>query len=637
MMGLELLLGLPGTRAADELLQIFSEYSTIEHDEGVRYVVPTPSHVYHLNEFILSRPDFPGLLGDPVRSWNDFLLEIIAPTDAIRRISRAEYDMILDQLLSECSETVFARISRFPGFGAALLGTLRSLREAFITAEDIRGCASGIEPTLAERLLHLAALHDTYEARVSGSDSCDDEKMATLCVKAVEEKSFAGYKCLIFDGFSALSPRNTRALRDVVMAASRESRVVVSLEFDPRHPDKYPATRPLFETLTAIPGAQSRVVARDDARKAGIRYIANAIFESDSCRGTSDESILVLSASDRQAEVEHVATEILRLLSKGVSPREIAVSALDPDTYRDSFFASCRRHGVLVAGESAPLLRNGLAHTIRLALRVAREGWSEKLVAAALRSRYLDCSPEECSRIIRLARTEKPRDREAWFGRWSDDDLSDVRMRSLAPICALEDHLCAVESADDLLSAVGEFAKELRTGDDPERLAADSAAWKAIQSMIAEVSIDSPAGSRSAVDGLIARLHDGRYSMQLTSGDGVQFLPLAQMAGTRFKNLFVLGMLQKQAGSALPLLRDFEIETLKSRCPSLKTASEEQRIDRFFFLAAISRVTEKVYLSYPASDSSGTNSTPSSFLTEIDGLLSSLPVKKWKDYFCAVL
>ncbi|HAH88114.1 MAG TPA: hypothetical protein DCL60_12175, partial [Armatimonadetes bacterium] len=71
-MAVRLITGPAGSGKTGRALRIFKQFSTMEHEQSVRFLVPTVSQCDGLRRLLLSDHKFPGFLGDPVCTFFRF-------------------------------------------------------------------------------------------------------------------------------------------------------------------------------------------------------------------------------------------------------------------------------------------------------------------------------------------------------------------------------------------------------------------------------------------------------------------------------------------------------------------------------------------------------------------------------------
>lgn len=608
-MSIELILSSLDVDCTRELTDIFMQYSPLEQSERIRFVFPSSVCARHFSHNLLTHDGFPGLLGDPVRSWKDFLLELVQ--HSVHHIGLPEREMIIAALVAECRDGNLSGMARFAGFPHALEETLDLLRRSSLRGDDLRrACGERGDTTLPDMALML----DRYEEALADCSACDDESLADICCDLVSRKETLGLSldCLILYGFKQLSTRHMQALSDIVSHMAERTRVLIHVSYDVRCPGGYRNTERLYKTVSGMQGTAIKEIHRTESANSPGRRAVLALTR-DKLSRTADGAIIAMKCRDRLSEIEMVVGKVSSLVDEGLMPSQIGICSPGIDLYRDQLQISLRRKKIPVVGESYPLLRSRLAETIRLAVEITSQGWSRDLVESYLRNLGVR---DGIHSVLNAAKTANPSDRSTWLCHWPNDESYDYKRLLLEPIAALEDACSTATAVNALTVAIAAFASTHEVPSSIHECRIDSAAWKAIQSMLAEIPWEG--SSDTAIGWLISRMKYRRIALTNVDGEGIALLSLDQVSGMRFRYIFILGLVSELQIERFGLLGQAEMKLVQEAYPdSIPDMSATRESDRFAFFSAVSAASETAYLSYPMSSSSGQRLGPSRWISEI--------------------
>ena len=120
-MTFRLLVGPSGSGKTTRALETFKQFTPSEHLSSARLIVPTVSDVLQIRRLMLSDPEFPGILGDPICTFPRFASDLLPNSQATKTASYSPFSTLLTKsrpttsLLSNAETLVLAtQVSRTP-------------------------------------------------------------------------------------------------------------------------------------------------------------------------------------------------------------------------------------------------------------------------------------------------------------------------------------------------------------------------------------------------------------------------------------------------------------------------------------------------------------------------------------------
>ncbi|MBE6589155.1 MAG: hypothetical protein E7643_03160 [Ruminococcaceae bacterium] len=284
---------------------------------------------------------------------------------------------------------------------ALMLGTVAELRSAGITSEDLERAASSpsLDSRLQDKLSDLALIDAAYHARleeVFGQDPADKLQKAA---RILASHAFFENANIYIDSFTSF----TSPEYDVIEALLRQAKgVTVTLCTDSVH-SHLPHFESVSETAQRLTGIAARVGC--DTKKQILAPIHGQkpkeleILDSNIWNfSVKRESLPVIAPSDRGSvrcircanlyeEAEAAALHIAELVMSGMRYRDIAVVVRDTENYRGVLDAALERHGIpYFLSDRAELSSKPLSRLILCALRAAAHNYRQSDVLALLKT-----------------------------------------------------------------------------------------------------------------------------------------------------------------------------------------------------------------------------------------------------------
>jgi hypothetical protein len=623
-MGLRLVTGPANSAKAGEILGAYADAAA----RGALLVVPTADDVRHYERELAAD-------GVPLQSVLTFegLVGVIAQRVgyAQRRLSALQRELVLSGVLGRLGLDALRESARGPGFEAAAGDLVAELQRSLITPQRF---TAALRAWAAQDVRRAPFTHDVgriyaeYTRELDRRDRVDGERFAWRAIDALRRQGAEwGRDAVFVYGFDDLTPLE----RDAVETLSRIPgvEVTVSLTYEPGRAALVARAEPV-EQLRPLAGEVVELPARDEYYAPGARAVLHRLerelFE-DRVGGAvpsadHDGSVVtLLEAGGDRAEAELVAGEILALQRDGMSLEEIVV-------VRRSAAGAAGLLGRVLAAYGIPLAaRRGtvLGHTPlgRALLGAARCAWLGEQATPADLLDYL--------RGPGVAQNpDVPDGLEAEVRRGGPRTVAQAREALGWELGELDSLAAAADPAPELCR----MARRLLAG--PHRARATQ--------LDADEELDARALASlvRALDeladlGEIERIGRPRLIellVQLPVGDGgaagvpvraVRLAEPAEIRARRFRAVFVCGLQEGEfPGGATPepfFSDERRRELAIASGLALRPREDVLGAERYLFYSALSRATERIFLSYRSSDEEGNLALPSPFVADVAALL----------------
>ncbi|HEY2258678.1 MAG TPA: PD-(D/E)XK nuclease family protein [Solirubrobacteraceae bacterium] len=615
-MPLTLVLGPANSAKAGEVLGAYGAAAR----RGALLVVPTSVDARHYTRELAGA----GSVLGSVLTFRGLVGEIARRGGYVGRpLSDLQRERVLERVLARTQLPALSPSAEAPGFLVAAGELIGELQRSLVTPQRF---AAALHRWAAEDerrgpyARDIARVYGEYARELDRLGRVDSELFAWRALDSLRSAPGRwGGDQVFFYGFDEL----TALERDAVETLSRiaGAAVTVSLTYEPAR-EAFFSRAEAVEELRPLAARVLELPALDDHYAAGSRavlhHVERSLFEPGASRVDPGAAVVLLEAGGERAEAELVAANVLELLRAGVPPREIAVVARSLSHGGPLLARVLVQYGVPVgAAQEVPLGHTPLG----------------RAVIAAARCALLEdgaAGPEALLAYLRapgvLQRPELADDLEAEVRRRGLTTASQARRRLGWSLLELD----AIATATDPLGELCELARRLLAGprrgtaamlSPPERLDAGAVATlERAHSELIELEL-APTGPR--VIELLESLTVAPTGTDL--GTEVLLAEPLQIRARRFRAVFVCG-LQEGAfplpARPEPFLSDERRRELAA-CSGLRLRAHEDALarERYLFYAAISRATERVFVSYRSSDEEGNLALPSPFIADLAELL----------------
>ncbi|HEY3728362.1 MAG TPA: PD-(D/E)XK nuclease family protein [Solirubrobacteraceae bacterium] len=615
-MPLTLVLGPANSAKAGEVLGAYSAAAR----RGALLVVPTSLDARHYTRELAGA----GAVLGSVLTFGELAREIARRAEYPgRRLSTLQRERVLERVLSRIELPALSASAGAPGFLAAAGELIAELQRGLVTPQRFAAALSRWAAEDVRRQLYardVAHVYGEYARELDRLGRVDSELYAWRALDALRSAPGRwGQDQVFFYGFDELTALERDAVETLSRIAGAE--VTVSLTYEPgrealhSRAEAVEELRPLATRVLELPALDDHYA---EGARAALHHVERSLFEAGAERLDPGSAVSLLEAGGERAEAELVAAKVLELLRAGVPGQEIVVVHRSLSHAGPLLARVLEQYGVAVAGAQEV----ALAHTPL-----------GRAVLGAARCALLDeraARPEDLLDYLRapgvLQRPELADGLEAEVRRQGLTTAAQARERLGWSLLELDE----VSAATDPLAKLCELAKRLFAAphrgaaavlSGPEQLDARAlATLERARSELSELGL-APDGPRlvELLEGLTVR------PAQTDAPCAVLLAEPLQIRARRFRAVLVCG-LQEGAfplpGRPEPFLSD-ERRWELAACSGLRLRPHEDSLarERYLFYAAVSRATERVFVSYRSSDEEGNLALPSPFIADLAELL----------------
>ncbi len=270
----------------------------------------------------------------------DFAREVAGPAlaeEGFLSLSPLVRELIIKRLLTT-PEAYFAPLQDLPGVSRTLLATLEELKQAGISAADLKAFIEKAKLTglYRQKILALADFYERYNHFLQEKHLADDPGLLAKAADFLGIQSPAGP--LLVYGFYDFTLQQRRLVEAAVSKTD-------SLVFFPwRQAPPYELSTPTLSWLTAL-GFQVVSLASDLPRYTDLARVQQGLFaereslpvtEPTSAVPLRDSTLQMISAPGETREVREIARAVLGLVQEqGLRFHEIGILLRNPEVYKE--------------------------------------------------------------------------------------------------------------------------------------------------------------------------------------------------------------------------------------------------------------------------------------------------------------
>ncbi|MDP3921684.1 MAG: exodeoxyribonuclease V subunit gamma [Candidatus Omnitrophota bacterium] len=566
--------------------------------------------------------------------------------------------VILRDILDRESWPIFAEVQKSPGFLNLMLSFISELKESLIGVQDFRermNSVKQLEPDYAAKYEAVAAIYEAYDA-VLGERGLRDRQDAFKIYEGKKRKKYfrpPTLRKVWLDGFFDFSPLQLAYLGELC-EVTEEITLTLTAETGAAREAVF---GPVLETAAVLEEMGFKIKtmprARDRMPQGALRHIEGQLFASKRMTASvpSAAELEVFEAVGMEGEVEMIARAIEKMRREGdYRFSDFAVLLRQIGDYESVIRSVFSRYGIPVEiHEREKLGFSPLVRSIVRLLKIFREKWSRTDVIEFLKSAYVCRLGEAVKDYEWVARLEHWAMREGIF-RGREAWLKEERLRVLAD---LEDRLRSSknfrELRAELVGAVRHLFGIFQIRDDYEDFVRrEAAGYRRFEALLDELEYSFTSskkdgeGNEFSLDAFMDRFFRltelDLYSLHEKDKNRVQVYDVSLARQKEYRVVFLAGLLEKRFPVQLkedPVLSDWERRLFNGVQADDKGALRErlprQAMERYLFYVAVTRVNEKLVLSYPRLDLEGKESLPSYYVAEVLSLFDGEVARRKQD------
>lgn len=676
-----LLIGPAGSGKTRHLLDAFEAALRSAPDplaDDFFFVLPSAEHTERIISLVIQR-GIKGFFHRRVTTFSRLINDIFRVSDEGVATNVTRY-LILRDILEKGSWPCFEDVQKSPGFLNWVLSFILEMKESLVGAADFRVRMNGlktVEPDLADKYEALASIYEAYQAALAQKGLRDRQDDLAVYLERKKSGVFkpAAIREIWMDGFFDFSGQQLAYLGELSQISGGIT-VTLTADPDPLRPELFEPLRRTEQALREMGFAVKALKPRPASGfPAPLAVIERHLFSPDKpARAVSaDDTVTVLEAVGMDGEIEMIARSIeIMHRTGGCRFSDFAILLRQVGDYEDVIRSVFVRYRIPVEmHERERLAFSPLIQVIVGLLKIFREGWRRSDLVTFLKSSYvrsLGGEPKDYEWVSRLEHAAMLRGifsgRQAWLSDWfpgpvrEDSGAGDMKeldaqkAARLKCLAGLEDRLRGAAGFAELkkamLAAVDQTFGIFRIdGEAGETVRRDAAGRRRFEALLDEIgfSFRSPAGGGEKDAGTSFDQFADRffrlaeldlYSLHERDRNRVQVYGVSLARQKEYRVVFAAGLLEKRFPLQIredPVLSDWERRLFNGAAGRviLKERLPTQRLERYLFYLALTRATEKIFLSYPRLDLEGNESLPSYYVSEVLSLFGGRAAGKKQD------
>lgn len=664
-MSLQLILGGSGSGKSHWLYTSLIQ-EAVDHPEKKFIVIVPEQFTMQTQRELASLHPAGGILNIDILSFQRLAFRVFEETGTPQKtvLTETGKNLLLRRVASEKAGELRILDSKLdrPGYISEMKSILSELTQYEITEEELGDMIdlSAGKPQLQYKLEDIRTLCHGFSDALQERFTTAEELLDLFC-RAAENSRMLRESSLAFDGFTGFTPVQQNAMRTLLALCPR-IQVALTLEEGEsiggayqEHELFYLSKKTIRSLLdlaretgtevlepTVLRGGSGRFLPESGLcflERHLFRYGKRVVYQNE-----GDCGISLHVCGNPMEEVRFAAREINRLIKEGgFRCREIAVIAGDLSVYgnyvRKVFAEYEIPHFV---DQTVQVLMNPGLEFIRGALGLAEERFSYESVFRYLRTGFSGLEPEEIDRLENYVLALGIRGRARWQEEWTRETV--LMAPGEAAVCEgyrrrvmerLQEYLAVFDRSRaplkdyagalyDLLSAC-EIQQQLK--DQEVRFRSEGLMEKAheyaqIYAVIirlldeaVELLGETEVGRREFADILEAGFSEARVGLIPPGIDEVHVGDMERTRLNHIRALFFLGLndgwvpaKEKRGGIVSEMEREFLQEAGMELAPTARTRAY---IQRFYLYLAMTKPSERLYLSWCQSGSDGAAMRPS--------------------------
>ncbi len=557
-----------------------------------------------------------------------------------------------------------------PSQRSAFLRQLVDLTEEFyayeVAPETLYEQVKDIDGVMGDKLRDIALLYLAYDAKLHAEDFDARSRMQKLHDHLAQSAYLKG-KDVYLDGFSYFTKVEESILETMLQQAES---VTITLLGDQARTDLFVNAFQQSKRLISMAnrcGVKCHVDYLRGVKENALHHLEAQFFDGDLVWEDAADEICLYEAGTAYTEAEWVAAQIQTLVRSGrYRYRDIGVAARNMAEYGPILEHAFVRAGVQAyLSRRSDILDKPVMTMLLSAVDAVSGGFEYEDMFRYLKTGLVSISADECDLLenyvvlwnisgrMWLRETDWTAHPDGYNRDMNDeaqlrlDRINEIRCRVAAPLAELEDALHKNKSAREKAAALYEFAEHcgvpeklqekaeaLQRGGYPQLADEYEQLWKILCDVLDQfVEILGESELDAEEFGRLLRLVLTQYSVATIPAtlDQVKVSEITRNDRHRVKCLFLLGandhvMPMVQRGSSV---LDKEARSLlqqKSIGLSDQTFDPlDQELQDIY--ACLAQPTEKLYISWPTTDLTGSQLRPSFVVSRVEKLFSQISVQ----------
>ena len=586
---------------------------------------------------------------------------------------------------------VFGRAAAQPGFADSLAHAFSEMKMYGVRPAELTKVIENLrlgadQPQgLADKLQDLLMLFSAFETKLGDKFTDPDDYLDLLAEKIPLSKYLEGSRIWI-DGFSGFTPQEHKALGSLMLTASEVNMALCldssELESPAEKEDLFYITNDTLHRLKktakelSIPLAENRCLHNDAlprfTKAPGIAHLEKYFYTRPAPKIDFAKDVSLVAAANPQSEVEAVARAIIRLCrEEGYRWQDISVILRDSALYAEHIQTVFSDYNIpFFIDQKQPVVHHPIVEMLRSALEVAEKNWTYEPVFRYLKTDLADISRNDADLLENYVlvygirgsswtdgrewkyRTRYSLDEESEIQTWEEaflQRINDARTQATASlinfttavasknkpnvreVCTALVNLLLEQNVPEKLQI---WSQQSADAGKPQQAREHAQVWEGITALLDEM-VDALGDTVLPLQEFMQVLDAGIESQRLgiipPGLDQVLIASLERSRNPNVRAVFLLGVNEgvlpaRPANSSL--IDDYERVELAGAGLQLAPDGKRKLLDeQFLIYIALTRSSEKLYLSFALANAEGEALLPSMVIKRVKELLPNLQEK----------
>jgi len=562
-----------------------------------------------------------------------------------RSMKRQLVRHLIDEQIANGRLQHFHPIAATSGLVDLVCEFISELKRLEIWPDDLRRACQDRGFTLKDR--ELLDLYEAYQIILRENQLYDAEGRfwsARDWLQQGQRRPFENLRLAVADGFTDFT-RTQQEILEQLAGWVDEIIISLPLESEPRRGDLF--SKPL-KTLRELERRHRNLSVRELPRPEkpswpALSYLEQRLFINPRRvrPAQSTEGVEILAAAKPQGEMELIGVRIKRLLLEGIArPGDIAVVFRSPQDDGGLAAEVFDRLGIPIAWEMGQMLnRVPVMRALTALLQLDLDDWPFRQLLAVLGSNYFQPDwPQwqagKATTIVEqtIRNFQIPHGRKRLLDQFITSSVENPTAAVLKLLSDAFDSLPSKATLPQWAKAWDKLAQQtglLRSIDPNNKLNIDIIAWNRLTAaLLAGNTLSRWLNKRAeeldrneAFRTLMDILGSERMPVADEEAGRVRVLSAASVRSLQIPYLFLAGLSEK----AFPppdredrLYSEAEYLQLIEKGLPLVARTQRKQEEMLLFYEALTRVTRRLYLSYPALDDAAQPLSPSPYLLEVE-------------------
>ncbi|MBR2895876.1 MAG: exodeoxyribonuclease V subunit gamma, partial [Oscillospiraceae bacterium] len=560
---------------------------------------------------------------------------------------------------------VYARPSQKAPFLSELVTLCDELQSCHVLPERLGEVCEMLDGMSGEKLRDLSLIYASYLAQLNG-DKGDRRDLMTKLLERVEASGYIDGKDIFIDGFSYFTIQEEKLI-SIFLHRARSVTIALMGERD-SHLEIFQQslrTRDRLLRLAGATGAFCKVIYLDNRSAQDVlQHIEKNFFGGDKLWSKDHDQIQLYRADHMFSEVEYVASEILRLVRSGKYRfHDISVAARNMDDYSAAIENIFERYDIpFYLSHRSDILEKPVLSLIAGVLDSISGGYEYEDMFHWLKTGLAGLTDEECDLLenyviqwdihgtMWIREEDWNGNPDGWCEGFSQEQeemlakINAIRQRIGAPIRHLAQGLKAETGAKGKLTMLWRFLEEIRLPDQLEERTTKleelgelqqageySQLWEllcGVMDQFADTLQDMPMDQEQFTRLMKLLLTQYDIGTIPASLDQVQITQITRNDRHRVKCLFLIGcndhVLPSVPSNMGLLNREDRSQLLDCGIELAPSGLDLLDIELQNLYAALAQPTDRLCVTWPASDFAGNHLRPSFVLGRIRTLVPGI-------------